>query len=226
MIGHLNADISFCELGGRLFFLDIQRDRYFQLSETLERAFLHYLQAPDDARIDISELTRYNLLTQISTARAQRPRELDIASPGESVLEMPYLERRIPYHAMRDVFMTVGTMRWQLKAWRLKPILQGLAAYRSSHARPVANTDPEHTQRLAEAANVFNRVRPYVPIETRCLVDSLSMIRFLAGRGFHAQLVMGVTCDPFSAHAWVQHGPLVLNETVGTVQAHVPIRVI
>jgi len=52
------------------------------------------------------------------------------------------------------------------------------------------------------------------------------MVRFLAKSGLHARLVIGVACDPFSAHAWVQHGPLVLNETVGTALAYVPIRII
>jgi len=226
MIGHLNADISFCELGGRLFFLDIQRDRYFQLSGTLEHSFLSYLKAPDDASIDISELVRHNLLKKPPTAWAWQPSEPEIASPGQSVLEAPCSDRRIPASVTRDVFIAVCMMRWQLKTRRLKSILQGLTAYRHTHTSSAVGAEPECQQRLSEVATDFNRVRPYVPIETRCLIDSLSMIRFLARRGLYAHLVMGVTCDPFSAHAWVQHGPLVLNETVGTVEAHVPIRVI
>jgi hypothetical protein len=114
-------------------------------------------------------------------------------------------------------------MRWQLKVQHLKPTLRALSEYRNSRTSPlVCNQE----QRLSEAATAFNRVRPYVPIEMRCLVDSLSLVKFLAKRGLHAHLVMGVACDPFSAHAWVQHGSLVLNETVGTAQAHIPIRII
>jgi len=108
----------------------------------------------------------------------------------------------------------------------LKAIFQALNDYRDNRTSSLADDPAELRQRLSEAATAFNRVRPYVPIETCCLIDSLSMVRFLAKRGLHAHLVMGIACDPFSAHAWVQHGPLVLNETVGTAQAHVPIRVI
>jgi hypothetical protein len=101
-----------------------------------------------------------------------------------------------------------------------------LQAYRHARTRPFAGTEHVVQECLLEAVTDFNRVRPYVPIETCCLIDSLSMVRFLAMRGLHSHLIMGITCDPFSAHAWVQQGALVLNETVGTVQAHVPIRVI
>jgi hypothetical protein len=225
MIRHLNADISFCELDGRLFFLDIQRDRYFQLSGALERSFLNYLEAPDDARVDVGGLVTHHLLLQ-TTAATYDSFVANIALPGQSVLETPCSDRRIALDMVRDVFLIVAMMRWQLKVRRLKPILQALGDYRDSKTSPLADDQAELRQRLSEAATTFNRVRPYVPIETCCLIDSLSMVRFLAKRGLHAHLVMGIACDPFSAHAWVQHGSLVLNETVGTVQAHVPIRVI
>lgn len=221
---HINEDISFCQLDARLFFLDIQRDRYFELPRTLERSFLRYLGAPDDA--DVSELVKHNLLTQTSTVRAWKSTGPHIAPPEQSVLETPSFNERAPVSVIRDVFVIVCMTHRQLRTRRLKSILQGLSEYRHDHSSPVAVDSPEVQQRFAEAATAFNRVRPYVPVETCCLIDSLSLVRFLAKRGLHAHLVMGVACDPFSAHAWVQHGPLVLNETVGTAEAYVPIRVI
>lgn len=220
MVRHLNADISFCELDGRLFFLDIRNDRYFQLSGALERSFRSYLKNPDDAGVDLSGLARHNLLTprdEVATG---------IALPGESALETSGSDGHVSLDVVRDVFLMVAMMHWRLKVQRLKAILQALNDYRDNRTSSLADDPAELRQRLSEAATAFNRVRPYVPIETCCLIDSLSMIRFLAKRGLHAHLVMGIACDPFSAHAWVQHGPLVLNETVGTAQAHVPIRVI
>jgi len=225
MIRHLNSDISFCELDGRLLFLDIQSDRYFQLSRGLERSLLSYLEAPDDAGVDISGLVKHNLIPPTTTTEYDGA-ATDIALPSESAVEMPCPDRRVPIGAVRDVFLMVAMMRWQLKVRRLKSILQALSDYRNSRTSPPVRNQAELRQYLSEASSAFNRARPYVPIEMSCLIDSLSMVRFLAKRGLHAHLVMGVACDPFSAHAWVQHGPLVLNETVGTAQAHVPIRVI
>ncbi|HET7331362.1 lasso peptide biosynthesis B2 protein [Dyella sp.] len=221
---HLNEDISFCQLDAKLFFLDIQRDRYFQLSRALEHSFRRYLKAPDD--VDVSELVKHNLLTWTSTPQVLRSTEPNIACPSQSVLETLHLKERVPVSVIRDVFINVCMMHWQLRTRRLKPILRSLSEYRYAHSSPVACYESEAQQHLAEAATAFSQVRPYVPVETCCLIDSLSMVRFLAKRGLHAQLVIGVACDPFSAHAWVQRGPLVLNETVGTAEAHVPIRVI
>lgn len=225
MIGHLNTDVSFCELDGRLFFLDIQNDQYFQLSRTFERSFLSYLKAPDDASVNVGGLVKHNLLS-LATAVPHNGSTTGIAFPSESTLETPCPDSRVPLVVVRDIFLVVAMMRWQLKVRRLKPMLQALSDYRNNRTSPLVENQTQLRQHLLEAATTFNRVRPYVPVEMCCLIDSLSMVRFLAKRGLHAHLVMGVACDPFSAHAWVQHGPLVLNETVGTAQNYVPIRVI
>jgi len=225
MIWHLNADISFCELDGRLFFLDIRNDRYFCLPRAVECSILNYLEAPDHPNVDLTELVKHNLLSPSETT-PYRGAATEIALPSESTVEMPRPHRRVPLDVMRDVVLAIAMMRWQLKVHCLKLVLQTLIDYRDSRTSPLVEDNAELRQHLWEAATTFIRVRPYIPIETRCLIDSLSMIRFLAKRGLHAHLVMGIACDPFSAHAWVQHGPLVLNETVGMAQAYVPIRVI
>jgi len=225
MIRYVNADISFCELDDRLFFLDIQNDRYFQLPRALECSFLSHMEAPDGASVNVGWLTRHNLFSQTTTVPYDGP-ATGITLPSKSALETPCLDGRPPLDVVRDVFLVVAMMRWQLKVRRLKLILQALCDYRDSRTSPLFGDPAGLQQRMSEAAANFNRVRPYVPVEMCCLIDSLSMVRFLAQRGLHAHLVMGVACDPFSAHAWVQHGPLVLNETVGTAQAYVPIRII
>lgn len=225
MTRHLNADISFCELDGRLFFLDIQNDRYFQLSKALERSFLSYLESPGGTSAVVTSLLRHNLLSQTTTVPSDGS-VAGVTHPSESAIEVPCADSRTSLDVARDVVLAVVITCWQLKMRRLKSALQTLADYRDSRTSPSVGDQVELRQRLSEAAAAFTRVRPYVPIEARCLIDSLSMVRFLAKRGLHAHLVMGVACDPFSAHAWVQHGQLVLNETVGTAQAYVPIRVI
>lgn len=225
MIQHLNSNISFCELGGRLFFLDIHNDRYFQVSRTRECSFLGHLKAPEKALIDANEPIRHDLLLDISNAPLAEG-ITGISFATESALEAPCADSRVSLDVVRDVFLAVVMMRWRMKTMRLKPILQALGDYRNSRTSPLGDDQAGLRLRLSEAATSFNRVRPYVPIEMCCLIDSLSMTWFLAKRGLHSRLVMGVACDPFSAHAWVQHDSLVLNETMGTAHAYVPIRVI
>ncbi|CCG37616.1 hypothetical protein XMIN_2605 [Xanthomonas citri pv. mangiferaeindicae LMG 941] len=225
MARHLNEDISYCQLDGHLYFLDLQHDRYFQLSQPLEHDFLRYLESPDHADLDIGNLIRNNLLSQTSATSSALPYPA-LGPPSQSLIEATSLGCRIAPTMILDVFLSVVAMRWQLKTRPLKIILQMLAQYRHRRTRLVANDEAETRRRIEEAAAAFNHIRPYVPIETRCLIDSLAMIRYLARRRLHAHLVMGVSCDPFSAHAWVQYGPLILNDTVGNALAHVPIRVI
>jgi hypothetical protein len=57
-------------------------------------------------------------------------------------------------------------------------------------------------QRLGQAVA---RTMRYLPGDTRCLTQSLVLIRMLARRGLGGTLVIGVTPDGgFSAHAWVE----------------------
>ncbi|NII09473.1 lasso peptide biosynthesis B2 protein [Oleiagrimonas sp. C23AA] len=223
MIGYLSDDLSFCELDGRLFFLDIQKDRYFQLSKALERRLLDYLDATDRTDADIGPLIERGVLT------ASVPTSCHTATttaPRRSALEVPNVDIPASFPMASQVFFSVALMRWQLNTRPLKSILTTLSDYRQRKASPPGDGDARCRQRLLETAMHFHRVRPFVPIPTRCLVDSLAMVRFLAARGLYAQLVMGIAADPFSAHAWVQRGSWVLNEALGTAQAHVPIRVI
>lgn len=227
MIWHLNQDISYCQLDGRLFFLDVQQDRYFQLSNSLEQSFLRFLESPSAVDADVKALSKRGLLSS-SAGPSHRETATKLNPPTRSLPETADLECRTSPGMISGVFVAVAMMHWQLKRRRLKSVLEGLTKYRFACANVTSSVDSEADiqQRTVEAATVFNRVRPYVPIETCCLVDSLSMIRFLAKLGLAAHLVMGVACDPFSAHAWVQYDHLVLNDTVGNAQAYVPIRVI
>ena len=169
---HLNEDISFCHLDARLFFLDVKRDCYFQLPRMLELSFLRYLESPNDVDVDVGELVRHNLLTRTSTEGSWSSNGPDIASPNRSVLETPCFGQRVSASAIRDVFIIVCMMRWQLRTWSLKSILRSLSEYRRVHTPRVAVDVLEVQQDLAESAAAFNRVWPYVPIETCCLITT------------------------------------------------------
>jgi hypothetical protein len=57
----------------------------------------------------------------------------------------------------------------------------------------------------------------------RCLFDSLVLSVFLTRRMVPCTLVIGVSTKPFAAHAWVQIGECVLNDSVEHVQTYSPI---
>jgi hypothetical protein len=52
------------------------------------------------------------------------------------------------------------------------------------------------------------------------------MFSVLRAHGVSAALVIGVRSDPFSAHAWVQHHDVVLNDCLEQTNNYSPILVL
>lgn len=223
----LHHDVSYCRLDDRLIFLDIRKDRYFRLSPALERNFLRFLAGDAGSGADISALARHGLVACVPTGAENVPVQPVIA-PARSAVEEQQPTSRIGTTSAAAVLATVVHTRLQLATRPLAAVLLAMRRYRDARARVTSSSEPltQIDRDVEHAAAVFRIVRPYIPIETRCLIDSISLVRYLASRALHTQLVFGVACDPFSAHCWVQAGKLVLNDTLGSTQAHAPIRVI
>jgi hypothetical protein len=133
-------------------------------------------------------------------------------------------ERRLPSSMVPVVFWAVLSTRRQLRKGRLGGLIDALIASRRKTAVRPAPGAPKAS--VLEATHDFRRARLYVPVETSCLLDSLSLVMFLARRGLYANLVFAVTTDPFAAHCWAQVDDLVLNDSVGNAQSYTPIRIV
>lgn len=220
----LRDDLTYCQVDGRLVFLDIASDRYFQLSRALEHAFTAHVRG--DATADVSGLVALNVLTE-------QPGEPDAVQPcvmtpaSRSIMESSLHPLQTRAIAIPEVLALVYGTKLQLKRRRLKSILLGLHAIRNTTTSgTVLQRDDPDEERYCQATAAFSSARRYVPVQTHCLLDSISLLRFLARRALRATLVFGVIPDPFSAHCWLQTGDLVLNDTVGNVNAHTPIRIV
>jgi hypothetical protein len=125
---------------------------------------------------------------------------------------------------MRAVLLT----QFQLRVRSLQSTLELLVTHRQRMCGTPSKAPPEASdeQSLLAAAMSFMQARPLVPIEPICLLDAIAMVRFLAERGMYARLVFGVTGTPFAAHCWAQAGRLALNDTIGRITAHTPIRIV
>ncbi|MCD9026766.1 lasso peptide biosynthesis B2 protein [Luteimonas sp. BDR2-5] len=222
----LHDDLSYCEIDGHLVFLDVLNDRYFRLPPALERTFVAHRDGEGATDSDVAALVDRDILVDAqgtAGGHVAPPIERPVCSAVEQTSTAPPVP--LPMLAAVDVFRIVLATQLQLKRRGLKRTLDTLSSYRETSTLQTPAGAPADQQFL-EAAAQFRRVRPYVPIETRCLLDSLSLTRFLAKRRLHATLVFGVTAEPFSAHCWVQAGRAVLNDTLGNVCAHTPIRAI
>jgi Transglutaminase-like superfamily len=89
------------------------------------------------------------------------------------------------------------------------------------------NQYSESSDRALRQVACFFRLRIwFYTADQRCLFDSLVLAVFLTRQMIPCTLVIGVSTKPFLAHAWVQIGALVLNDTVEHVQTFTPILVI
>lgn len=222
MHAQTEGDVSYCVTDGHVIFLDVSSDRYFHLPEQLEKSFLQSQSGRTIPCDDAQALTKLAVLPPAGSGQglASPPRcdsgirsmlELDVAPAGMASLALP--------EVIADLLLLRRGLRYRI----LKDVLDGLVDYRREKLRNPARADE---QALLRTAARFRRARALVPIETRCLLDSLALCRFLARRGIRSQIIFGITYEPFSAHCWVQADDLVLNETIGGVMAYTPIRVV
>lgn len=221
----LRDGLSFCWIEEHPVFLDTPNDRYFRLPSPMERTFVSYAKNSEHTQAGLRDLVRINVLTD-SPGDSVPLSAVSINSPSCSAVEHSASRRRSGIRVLLEVCATVYLTRRRLMRCRLKDVLAEIQEYRQRKAGSPPTPTSQISATLLDAANEFRHARLLVPVETVCLLDSLSMVRFLAKRKLHANIVFGVSCDPFAAHCWVQAGNVALNDTVGNTAAHTPIRMI
>ncbi|OOG50926.1 hypothetical protein B0E50_01665 [Rhodanobacter sp. C01] len=220
----LHRDLSYCRVDDYLVFLDIQNDRYFRLTGCLASALVAYLDDGDAPSSSVRKLIERKILVR-------GPVDSDCASlpltktPTHSAMEESVRTRRATLSELLDTLVIVCSTHRQLKTRSLKQTLGNLSSLREKRTSQTSMSRPSEVRAL-EVAAAFRSARLYVPIDMCCLLDSIAMIKFLAKRAVHADLVFGVTGDPFSAHCWAQYGTAVLNDALGHALALTPIKVI
>jgi hypothetical protein len=81
--------------------------------------------------------------------------------------------------------------------------------------------------RVRELVRLFNRMRPLLfTLRESCLLASVALAEFLAFYNVLPQFVFGVTSKPFSAHCWLQHDGIVINDDPENVLGFTPILVL
>ncbi|WP_407353365.1 lasso peptide biosynthesis B2 protein [Luteimonas sp. R10] len=220
----LSEQMSFCDFSGRLVFLDIANDRYFQLPMETERLFRRYIRAGDDPDTDIGPLMESGILAQ-NPGNPDHFRTPHFEPVTRSALEQDWSQaRRADATAVPRVFAIVTATWIQLRTTSLKNVLDGIATHRRRRtALPGIHAARDEDKRISLASMKFRQARPFVPIQTSCLLDSVSLARFLISQHHYPTIVFGVTNFPFSAHCWVQFGDLALSDFVGNVNAYTPI---
>ncbi|PIB89957.1 lasso peptide biosynthesis B2 protein [Caulobacter sp. FWC2] len=210
MVLTVPAHLGFCVSPSGAMFLDIRRDRYFGLPGDLETAFSSLVDCAFEEASDLAALARLKALGVVEDAA------------------VPHHGRRPPTAntSLRDVgaCSSISCSATDVAAVA-RAVLHARAMVRGTPLREIISGLPgpngsSDRDELCKLARRYQRARRWTPIKPVCLLDSLAMLNYLAGRGHRPLLVFGVTRQPFKAHCWLQHDRMVLNDHLDHVIGH------
>jgi hypothetical protein len=209
--------VHWCVANGRLVLLDLKADQYSCLPEDTDRACRKLIAGqpldPEDQDV-INNLPEAHLF-----------------AGGEGAVRSSY----IPV-ATRSLLDRVGRQAnaspsiWAV--WdqlRFGALLKFASLFRLIEAvRRRKRKSPKHALSSQIESDImrFMASRRLLSRQSQCLRTSLALAAYLARRGYHPNLVIGVRMSPFAAHAWVQDGDTVLNDSVDEVAPFTPILVV
>jgi len=219
----LSPSIQWCFVNERCVILDVDKDRYLQVSARDFASILSYLPSdrydphtpspdvlPATLRAAADELLAASVLTLSppSTPRQHspptpRPTEFRPTPPTSTSLFRVMA-------ALPEFALACATADYCLRYLSLKRITMRIIERKRTHSNPTPTLLREQAIALAHC---YRRLRPFYPRNYLCLFDSLALLEFLAIWGIYPSLVFGVIVDPFLAHCWVQYDNAVLCDT-------------
>lgn len=213
----LRTNLHFCLVDDRAIFLDIDRDRYFYLPPKLEDAFLdvaagNLSDGDDRAR----PLLQQGLLRSVPepawpiAALRPDPPLRDLGVEDASQVFLPLMAR------------SVATQLFCAWAIRQRPLARIVADLRRP-PRAALKSFEASERRVRAIRRSFVATQMVLRPHDRCLAQSMAFLRLCKYTGFVPALLFGVRINPFTAHCWIQHGSLVLNDEAERVRSFTPI---
>ncbi|MBJ7437808.1 MAG: lasso peptide biosynthesis B2 protein [Sphingopyxis sp.] len=216
----LRPGISYCRFPGRAIVLDVDRDRYWQVSDRVGAA-LDRVARGDGTRLEPEDVAMLEDLGLVERAQgdASAAPAADIASPATSATEQEVIGGRFQLAEALEVAHLSIAARRLVRRLPLRTLLDGVMRSRSL-GRGSEETD------VILVAQHFHRYRRLVPLPPLCLPDTIAFLRFAGRRGCSPHLVFGVEAWPFAAHCWAQAGDCALNDALDHVRSFSPILVL
>lgn len=234
----LAPHVRACAHDGQVILLDLQRNRYLGVAGTRFAALASVVRGwpclegvprslamplPEEVEALAAPLVRKGLLTRDS--RSQSPEAAPSLPDATCSINAEELIDSVPTDLARVIRFVrcSASASLHLRLRSLQRIAASISAHRPKGTIP-AMRPVSHS--LREAVAAYLCLRPLMfTAQDRCLHDSLTLLGFLVSEGWHPNWVIGVTTQPFRAHAWVQAGDLVLSDLHENVRRYTPILV-
>jgi hypothetical protein len=218
MAFRLRHDLHWCVSGGRVIFLDVDRDLYSCLPLEAGAAFIRlaggHLEPGDLDRLGF--LVARGMLIEDPLAPATLPALRIPAAAGDWV-EDP-AARASAADTLRDA---ASQMRWAALL-RVKP-LRAIASSVGRRARIPRARPGDAELRVRRIVSASAAAALLLGSHDRCLIRALALHSACCRQGIRSRLVFGVRSGPFRAHCWVQLEDRVLVGDFEQVRLFTPI---
>lgn len=215
MIWRILPHTTVCIASDRIILLDIRRDRYLLVPSSIAGSMRAWLEGdPIPAPAAVTRLlTDNHVMRPGDPAPTNRDRDT-VRIPTALLSPIWDTGSAPPDH--RAVIGAQIITKIHLKT-------RSLASVLSDHMHPSTARPPPAAELLHRRAATFARSRILSPFARNCLLDTLSLDRWLAEDARDCRIVFGVTGHPFTAHCWLQSPFTVLNDSYDHASRHTPI---
>lgn len=228
----LRENVFFCIVDDHCVFLDLRNDQYSCLepeqTAIFKAAFGENNQ--DISREEIKKLTDELFCQNLITPHPNNPDILATAPPQKPAKDLiGYDIGKKPKIRLGHIFRFLAaaiSCKIRLKHQPLDKIIARIKKKKASYHKK-NRTSKASFNKLKELVEVFNHLRPLLfTAQNQCLYDALALSAFLNKYHIYPDMVFGVKMGPFSAHCWVQHDDIVLNDIVAMTLLQTPIMVV
>ena len=235
----LAPHVHLCVCGRHVVLMDLRRDRYIAAQPAhllagwvsgwpgaeaaAESASGTGREGPRGSRAPalLSKLLAQGMLVgSAGTGRRATPLALPIAQ--RTLLEFDFDRPPMARAAdLRRFALAWARARSSLAMRPIHSIVAGVRARKAHQLQAAHGSDPQRERALLMT---FVHLRPlFYTVRRACLLDSLTLVHFLAASGAYPEWVFGVRTAPFDAHCWVQRGEVLFNDTPDRVRQYSPI---
>ena len=217
-------DVSFCKADGRIVFLDLNKERYFQLNELQTGWFDRLItEGSRDASAPEWRLAKrledMGLLTEASEQTP--PPGFRRHTVSTSLLDYPHKQQ------VRSSLADLPHIGWTAALTVAALRFSGLRAVLKHHSCKKSDPGGQGPVPDAIGRSLAARFIAWSPAlftsHDACLFRSLALARFLLANRFPTDIVIGVRSQPFRAHCWVQAGEMVFNEHLEIARDYCPV---
>jgi hypothetical protein len=237
---HIPAHISFAVTTDAVIFMDLRDDCYRLLAgpqahlfRTLSHQTTRSTGALRGFDFDESQQTTPECSTLIATLIAGNILVAGPEPPPRPVLTLPAPLQELtegtnlgPTHVhTRDIWRFWRACVRSSWILRHRPIERTIRAVEHRRERHGLGGRMD-MYALRHHVALFRSLRHLYPRDFLCLFDSLALLEFLALYGFFPNWVFAVSLTPWSAHCWVQHEDVVLNECAEAAARYITVLIV